>query len=396
MSMPWPALLAAVWADTGSEAWLGPCWGLADAAVCGAVRRGRHAGRSAAAARRAPLVDGHPGRAAERRVGSRWFWTEPNSRSAWLCARWRSVRRPSPAAVAVMPRLARHGAVRLTNMLVTAEVTAFVVGPAIGGLVIGLGLTEWSIWVAAALAIIGWPLLHGLGDAPAAGRCHPGRRRAVARGADLARRTAGDDHGRPGQLRGKRCVGGVNQSQYQALGSRRARLRSCHGRTGVRCPGCTPADHGVAAARVVAGDRGRLRGGRSGADGRLGGRTAGHRGSRGNRRGMREHRCAAAVGSGSVQSLLARPDRFDHGRGGDAGLAPRAAAVERHRSTGSLRGERRWCRCCRSIVAPAFWACARRDRITVSCRASGRSRHPVWTIERADTLFRRRAREGDG
>ena len=48
-------------------------------------------------------------------------------------------------------------------MLVTAEVTAFVVGPAISGLIIGLGLAEWSIWAAAGLAVVGWPLLHGLG-----------------------------------------------------------------------------------------------------------------------------------------------------------------------------------------------------------------------------------------
>ena len=81
-----------------------------------------------------------------------------------------------------MPRLARHGSVRLTNMLVTAEVTAFVVGPAISGLIIGLGLAEWSIWAAAALAVIGWPLLHGLGHAPAAvdaTRVVGGRLRAV-------------------------------------------------------------------------------------------------------------------------------------------------------------------------------------------------------------------------
>jgi hypothetical protein len=44
-----------------------------------------------------------------------------------------------------MPRLARHGAARLTNLLVTAEVTALVVGPAIRGVIIGLGHAEWSI-----------------------------------------------------------------------------------------------------------------------------------------------------------------------------------------------------------------------------------------------------------
>ena len=71
---------------------------------------------------------------------------------------------------------------RLTNMLVTAEVTAFVVGPAISGLIIGLGHAEWSIWAAAGLAVLGWPLLHGLGNAPAAvdaTRAVGGRLRAV-------------------------------------------------------------------------------------------------------------------------------------------------------------------------------------------------------------------------
>ena len=87
-----------------------------------------------------------------------------------------------PAAVAVMPGLARRGPQRLTNMLVTAEVTAFALGPAISGLIIGLGLTDWSIWAAAGLAIIGWPLLHAVGHAPAglhAIRPVGGRLRAV-------------------------------------------------------------------------------------------------------------------------------------------------------------------------------------------------------------------------
>jgi MFS family permease len=69
-----------------------------------------------------------------------------------------------PAAVAVLPALARRRTQRLTNLLVTAEVTAFLLGPAIGGLIMALGRTEWSIWVAVGLAILGWPLLRGIGS----------------------------------------------------------------------------------------------------------------------------------------------------------------------------------------------------------------------------------------
>jgi MFS family permease len=43
-----------------------------------------------------------------------------------------------PAAAAAMPSLAGRRSSQLTSFLVTAEVSAFVVGPALGGLLVGL------------------------------------------------------------------------------------------------------------------------------------------------------------------------------------------------------------------------------------------------------------------
>ncbi len=181
MSMPWPALLAAVWADTGSETWLG---------LAGASRMLPYVVLSAAAgilADRLPRLDvlrwSTVIRAALLTGCGIAMVLDQTGLAVGLAVCTVAAGTPAyPAAVAVMPRLARHGSGRLTNMLVTAEVTAFVVGPAISGLIIGLGLAEWSIWAAAALAVIGWPLLHGLGHAPAAvdaTRVLGGRLRAV-------------------------------------------------------------------------------------------------------------------------------------------------------------------------------------------------------------------------
>ena len=50
----------------------------------------------------------------------------------------------------------------LTGLLVTAEVTAFVVGPAVGGLLLGVGGGAWSVTTAAVLGVVALPLLLGL------------------------------------------------------------------------------------------------------------------------------------------------------------------------------------------------------------------------------------------
>jgi hypothetical protein len=62
-----------------------------------------------------------------------------------------------------VPALAPPGhRARLTDLLVTAEVTAFVVGPAVGGLLLGLGEGLWTVLVSGVVALLAWPLLLGL------------------------------------------------------------------------------------------------------------------------------------------------------------------------------------------------------------------------------------------
>ncbi len=167
MSMPWPALLAAVWADTGSDAWLG---------LAGASRMLPYVVLSAVAgilADRLPRVSVIRWSTAVRAVllaGCGAVMAAGSTELAVVLAVCTvAAGTPAyPAAVARLPQLVgpqsrvRGGASRLTNLLVTAEVTAFVVGPAIGGLLIGLGHGLWSIWGAAACAAVAWPLLHRL------------------------------------------------------------------------------------------------------------------------------------------------------------------------------------------------------------------------------------------
>jgi hypothetical protein len=67
-----------------------------------------------------------------------------------------------PAAVAALPQLPGGGSRSLTGLLVTVEVSAFVVGPAVGGLLLGVADGVWSVAAGAALGVLAWPLLVGL------------------------------------------------------------------------------------------------------------------------------------------------------------------------------------------------------------------------------------------
>ena len=67
-----------------------------------------------------------------------------------------------PAAVAAMPRFGGPRTGRLTDLLVTAEVAAFVVGPALGGVLIGLDASRWALALGPILALGSWALLGGL------------------------------------------------------------------------------------------------------------------------------------------------------------------------------------------------------------------------------------------
>jgi MFS family permease len=60
-----------------------------------------------------------------------------------------------PAVAAALPGLAGPQRARATELLVTLEVSAWVVGPALGGLLLAQSLRPWTLAVAAALAALG-------------------------------------------------------------------------------------------------------------------------------------------------------------------------------------------------------------------------------------------------
>lgn len=151
MATPWPALLLATWAATHSEVWLG---------VVGAARMAPYVALSWLAGAlgdrvprlrlfrlvtvaRFPLLGAcavllHSGHVATAVVVA--TLTVAAGTPAY------------PAVVAALPALAGARTRRLTELFVTAEVSAFVVGPAIGGLLLGVLDTSGTVLVAVALA----------------------------------------------------------------------------------------------------------------------------------------------------------------------------------------------------------------------------------------------------
>ncbi len=67
-----------------------------------------------------------------------------------------------PAVAAALPGLAGPNRARATELLVTIEVSAWVVGPALGGLLLTQSLRAWTLVVAAALAALGLVLSTGI------------------------------------------------------------------------------------------------------------------------------------------------------------------------------------------------------------------------------------------
>jgi len=165
VSMPWPALLAQVWTVTGSDAWLG---------AAGAARMLPYAVLSAAAGvladrvSRTRVLRWSTGMRAVLLAGCAAAMTTDQLGVALVLAVLTvAAGTPAyPAAVAALPALMRSAPSgqlrRITTLLVTAEVTGFVVGPALGGVLLGLGHGEWGLWVAAGLAALAWPWLLGL------------------------------------------------------------------------------------------------------------------------------------------------------------------------------------------------------------------------------------------
>ncbi len=162
VAAPWPALLAAVWTRTASEGWLGlagasrllPYVLLSALAGMLADRLPRIAVIRTSTALRVGLLVGCAVSFDTGRLG----WAVGLAIVAVACAT------PAyPASVAVVPTLVMPERLsRWITLLVTVEVTAFVVGPAIGGLIIGAGQPSASIWLAVGLGAAAVVPLHGL------------------------------------------------------------------------------------------------------------------------------------------------------------------------------------------------------------------------------------------
>ncbi len=67
-----------------------------------------------------------------------------------------------PAIAAALPSLAGPDRVRATELLVTIEVSAWVVGPALGGLMLAPALRPWTLAAAVVLAAVGFAFSTGI------------------------------------------------------------------------------------------------------------------------------------------------------------------------------------------------------------------------------------------
>lgn len=85
-----------------------------------------------------------------------------------------------PSLAAAMPRLAGRRSERMTALLVTVEVASFVVGPAVGGLLLVRALRPATVPVAVVLVVLAWVLMAGV-RLPAATRNRDDLRREPLR-----------------------------------------------------------------------------------------------------------------------------------------------------------------------------------------------------------------------
>jgi MFS family permease len=180
MSLAWPLLLLSVWEEAG-DGWV---LGLAGAArmlpyVALSWAAGRLADRFARdrivrctlAARAALLVVV----AVAMTAGLAW-----PALAAATCVI--AVATPSyPALAAGMPCLAGRGTQRATSLLVTVEVASFVVGPALGGLLLVAPARPLVPWVAVVCTVLAWVLFEGIRlPAPARVQVRDGRSGVLA------------------------------------------------------------------------------------------------------------------------------------------------------------------------------------------------------------------------
>jgi len=166
MSLPWPLLLARVFSGTHDDGWVG---------LTGAGRLlpyvvlSAFAGMLADRVDRAVVLRWSAGVRAVLLLGAAVALSDDHLGAAVLLAVLTvAAGTPAyPAAVAALPRLAPDRTERWTAWLVTVEVTAFVVGPALGGVLLGVGGGRWTLPLAALLGASSFGLLLGLGRAPA-------------------------------------------------------------------------------------------------------------------------------------------------------------------------------------------------------------------------------------
>ncbi|MEZ5192372.1 MAG: MFS transporter [Nocardioides sp.] len=162
MSLPWPLLLVLVWEHTHSDLWLG---------MTGAARMAPYvllswaAGRLADARQRDRLVSLTIGlRAVALTVAALAVatgWLLPLAVVAAAAAV--AVATPAyPALAAAMPGAAGPGTGRATELLVTIEVGAFVVGPALGGLLLADPARPLVFPVALGLVVAAGAMLRGV------------------------------------------------------------------------------------------------------------------------------------------------------------------------------------------------------------------------------------------
>ncbi|MGA8047715.1 MAG: MFS transporter [Dermatophilaceae bacterium] len=189
MGAAWPLLLAAVWSGTGSAWWLG---------AAGAARMAPYVlcswwvGHFADRFSRSRIVTGTlVARVVLLAASGLALWADRLGLAVLVSALVVVVATPAyPALVAGLPAVPGARA-RTTEWLVTIEVCSFVVGPAIGGLL--LGVPGLVIPLATGATAVAWLVMRGV-DLPAPRRA-PGRVRtgwrAVLATSPQARRTLG-------------------------------------------------------------------------------------------------------------------------------------------------------------------------------------------------------------
>lgn len=179
LSLPWPLLLARVFSSTHDDGWVG---------LTGAGRLLPYVALSALAGMLADRVD--------RTAVLRWSAGVRSVLLLGATVALQSGHLPAavilavltvaastpayPAAVAALPRLAPVRTERWTTWLVTIEVSAFAVGPALGGLLLGFGGGPATLPLAALMGAGSFGLLIGLGPAPAEGATVGPRRSRLA------------------------------------------------------------------------------------------------------------------------------------------------------------------------------------------------------------------------